>query len=295
MVNISNRRADSKTSMFVPGEYLAPLKQTLDFKNFYNNDESSIVFEIISKVIKNKKLDVISFDVFDTLLIRESKCELERFEEISSLFYSKISNTVRNVSATDLFLARVCAAKINYSCSNFIQGTGEASFIDIASTVCRMLNIESYTDTYIENEIAYEEKAVTLNPLVNRIMNEFPLCKYILTSDMYLNSRTIHSLVSKFIDPGKIGEVFSSADGFGSKRCGDLFNYVSKTINVVGTQILHIGDSFVSDFQMPRAHGWNSIYLPIPDYEKRIRTDGYKKIIKKEEIRYIKSLVNFNL
>jgi hypothetical protein len=39
-----------------------------------------------------------------------------------------------------------------------------------------------------------------------------------------------------------------------------------------------LGDSLHSDFRMPRQHGWQSLYLPLPETERDARKACFAKL-----------------
>jgi hypothetical protein len=67
--------------------YAESLRKATDFRAFYTNNTScSTVASAILEVAARKKAQVISYDVFDTVLLREQHSEAGRFLKISERF-----------------------------------------------------------------------------------------------------------------------------------------------------------------------------------------------------------------
>jgi len=261
------------TVMRIDG-YSEALRQTDDVRAFYSEEsDCSAIVSAIKDAATEKKVKVISYDIFDTVLLRECKSEAARFFDISDRFVTlcKKDGGEPGFSVEDAFLARVSAARAAYAISPTIAGNREGRFEDIARITCDLLNRPDLTSAYVANELRYEVEATTANPIVQLIAKALPRTKIIFISDMYLEGDKISYLLSQKLGAKATGRVYSSADGFGSKRTGGVFAHIAAALAVPSDKILHIGDSLHSDYQMPRRHGWQSFHLPLPEVEKDAR------------------------
>ncbi len=277
-VDLEAQRKQPVTQILRIDRHYQDLQKTNDVRTFYSErTRCEAIVNAICKVATKKKVQVISYDVFDTALIRECKSEARRFWDISERFIAQCREDGKSVAfkPEDAFLARITAARAAYSISRSIAGTREGRFEDIARTTCDLLGCPELTTTYVANELAYEAGALMANPILGMVAEALPRTRAIFVSDMYLEGDNItHLLIGKF-GPKVAGRVYSSADGFGSKRNGGIFPHLEKTLRLTGEKILHVGDNLLSDYQMPKASGWNSFYLPLPDDEKQKRRDCY--------------------
>lgn len=263
-----------RTTIIRIDEYSEALRQTDDVRAFYSQDSNcSAIVSAIRDVSTEKKVKVISYDVFDTVLLRECKSEAARFLDISDRFVNlcRTNGAEPGFSVEDAFLARVSAARAAYAISPTIARNREGRFDDIARITCDLLNRSDLASAYVANELRYEVEATTANPIVQLIAKALPRTKIIFISDMYLEGDKISHLLSQKLGVKETGRVYSSADGFGSKRTGGIFAHVSAALAVTGEKILHIGDSLHSDYQMPRRYEWQSFHLPLPEAEKDAR------------------------
>jgi hypothetical protein len=273
----------TNTTILRVDEHYKKLKNTKEFRHFYSHESNHLeIANAIVNIIKTKKIKVISYDVFDTVLLRECKSEARRFWDISQKFSHAVSEKYKSKKSKntpfkteDAFLARIAAARASYSISETKNHNREGTLESIARITCDLLGCIELTPLYISTEINYETSTLSANLLLKTITDLTPNVQPVFISDMYLESDKIKKLlIGKFGLPANT-IVYSSADGYGSKRSGQLFPHVVKELNQNAGQILHIGDSLISDYQMPRANGLNAFYLPMPEYEKQGRRDCY--------------------
>jgi predicted HAD superfamily hydrolase len=103
--------------------------------------------------------------------------------------------------------------------------------------------------------------------------------RIIFVSDMYLGAEEI-SLILGFAGFGGLFEAgYVSADIGLNKKSGRLFDYVIDKENLQPAQLLHVGDNYFSDVQVPRKLGINAIHFQDPDFENwAIRHRKLKKL-----------------
>lgn len=301
---ISTDNSTTNTTILRVDGHYDKLKNTKEFRHFYSHESNHLeIASAIVKIITKKQIKLISYDVFDTALLRECKSEARRFWDISQNFsyaasekYKSKKSKKVSFNTEDAFLARIAAAKASYSISETKNFNREGTLESIARITCDLLGCIELTPLYISTEINYETNSLSPNLLLKTIKDLAPNIQSVFISDMYLESDKIKKLLI-----GKLGVpantvVYSSADGFGSKRSGQLFPHVVKDLNQNAQEILHIGDSLISDYQMPRANGLNAFYLPMPKYEKQGRQDCYNSMCDNllEQNINLRKLLNFN-
>lgn len=221
------------------------------------------------RIVAANDIEVLSFDVFDTALLRAPHCEARRFYEVSGIF----AGQQQRFGAEDAFISRVEAARAAYAMAiPAADGTREGRLPGIASLVCEQLLVPGQVQQYLDTELAYEKKHLVANPLVKKLIADFPHLRVVFISDMYLDAAAIRALLADAY--GEV-EVYSSADGKGSKRSGGLFEHVAKETGIALGRFLHAGDSLEGDFRAIRKLGGHSLYLPLPEAERKTREACY--------------------
>lgn len=174
--------------------------------------------------------EIISFDIFDTILVRNCSSSNVVFDIVGK----KIND--EHFKSKRLLAESFAMRKYNKT----------SPTID-----------EIYSDFYDEKtkeiEIDTEKRLLQSN---KDIKDLYDYCvsknkKIIFISDMYLSEQILKDIL---IDKGykKFHKIYVSCEYDKTKINGELFKFVIKDLKVNPKTILHIGDSFKSDFLMAR-------------------------------------------
>lgn len=216
----------------------------------------------------------LSVDVFDTLMLRSEKCERRRFWEIAERWRQQLPPASRGIEVADLYLARLRAAQISYGCGPVKASTQEGRLDSLIGVALSLLKLpQSLVPGFMAIELEYEVENLAPNPLILNFIEHYARRsdRVMLLSDMYLVGEQIHWIISQF-GLGEIAPyIYSSADISLNKRSGTIFAPAAQEHRVAPSDILHIGDSFHSDFAMPRLAGWAAQHLPVPLCEEQMR------------------------
>ena len=178
-----------------------------------------------------KEYKVITFDVFDTLIIRDVKKPTDVFK----FSYGFLGRYIR-------VLAEIISRKISK--------TGEVTLKDI----------QKFFPFNIERELSFEFKFCRANPqiydLYRKLIDDGKIIYAI--SDMYLDSLTISNILKN--NGYDIPVIVSSEEGK-SKKTGDLFSAFLDKYNYSNDEILHIGDNYDSDVAGANKAGIKSIHI----------------------------------
>lgn len=191
--------------------------------------------ETVKALINNN--DIISFDIFDTLLMR--KCASD------SLIFEQICNCIDFLQFEQA--QKLKNARITVQARLEREKTGVYTLKDIWSRVADELGL-SIEDTErlrrlefrleLENVLPRPDMADLLGYTLNK---RKPV---ILLSDMYLSSSELKMLLDKCGISG-YGRIFVSCETGATKRSGSIWEIVKK--QYAGSRILHIGDDPAAD------------------------------------------------
>ena len=204
--------------------------------------------------------DVISFDVFDTLLFR-------KIPHPQDLFY---------------------LIEQKYGLEGFKKKRIKAEIVAREKSKTGEVNIEDIY-TYLPGfdklvEIYEEEKVLFANPDMITIykLAKASEKKIICISDMYLPKDIVYSFLSKQ-GFDAIDEIFVSCDYQKTKADGSLYDIVSQSLQVNKREkILHIGDNFHSDVKRAKLKGLKALH-----YHKEnnmVQSCLYKNILMQNSI-----------
>lgn len=205
-------------------------------------------YKRIKKIIDKK--NYVSFDVFDTLLCRKTDNPKSVFCFLESEFKKKFK-----------FKKNVCNDRIDSEHNARLLSTKkEIEYSDI------YINFSSdYSSEMIEwmknKELEIESNVLCVNDLI------YPLYEYakkknkkiIIETDMYLDKEFISELLFK--NNIEYDYIFVSSDLGKTKRDGEMFNVMLETVKCNPAEIVHIGDSYKSDYLRAIQHKIKSVHV----------------------------------
>lgn len=181
-----------------------------------------------------QKCDVISFDIFDTLLIRSCK-------NPTDVFYS-----IGETHNSDFPSYRIESEKR----AREKVSSKEVTLDEIYS------EMPDYLQQLKSVELDYESQTLHLNPRIVPILNAaLESGKTIIcVSDMYLPSSFLSDLLLKNGIEG-ISKVYVSSEYRKNKGSGELFSQVLDDYGISPDRLTHFGDNEASDYAIPRTMG----------------------------------------
>jgi len=242
-------------------------------KNFYPTDEKisnaeyfytvttdwNDGLEKIKLAICDKNIKCVSFDIFDTLIKRPFFVPTDLFLLLNKYFREYTNGaTGMDFSKIRIYCEQLARERIeNEECQ-------EITLDQIYDTIATEYGIEkNVLDKLKSKEMEYEVRFCTRR---NTGYELYTLAlamgkKVIFTSDMYLSRETINKILEKngYIDNEKL---YLSSEIKLSKSKGDLFKYVLSDLKIESAQMLHIGDNYGPDVEIPRKLKINSMHLP---------------------------------
>jgi len=194
---------------------------------------------------KLSEYDVISFDIFDTLILRKVNRPTDLFYQIERETGQPGFHDKRVQAEMD---ARQRASKVN----------GEVDIFDIYRELSQhsVLDVEQS----VKKEFEAEKKSCFANPAmedVYRLLVEKG-CRMIAVSDMYLPGKYLRQLLDE-CGFGNIEQVFVSCDYGVGKSDGALQKRVQSEFEE-RLRFIHIGDNFESDVKGSETAGWGAIW-----------------------------------
>ncbi|UJP04454.1 MAG: HAD-IA family hydrolase [Nitrosomonas sp.] len=198
----------------------------------------------------------ISFDIFDTVLIRAT-------EKPTDVFYLLAQEMgINDIHA--FAAARIEAEKRAREIAWQQRGAVEISLEEIYNTLSGNQLIERYdTKILLEHERSVEFRLCRRNPGLGELFDwVMKLGKRVgFISDMYLDKALIASMLSKHGYRGYDFLWISSIEGV-TKANGGLFQLALKQLAISASDLVHIGDNFDSDIKQARAAGIYAHHVP---------------------------------
>lgn len=192
------------------------------------------------------KYDVISFDIFDTLILRP-------FANPTDLFYV----LANRLNILNFHTIRINAEKEARAESMQKNGNHEITIYDIYEKINRKTGLS--VEKGVEAELQAELDFCFANPYMKRVFDILidQGKNIIITSDMYLPVDLMTQLLESCGYSG-YSELYVSCDYSCNKRNGGLYkNILRKHKN---ESFVHVGDNATSDIDVPRKMGLDAVF-----------------------------------
>jgi HAD superfamily hydrolase (TIGR01549 family) len=186
------------------------------------------------------KHQIISFDIFDTLLIRPYIKPSDIFFHLEKI-YSLPGFAKHRMDTESSAREKTPVEEITYEAIYAL--------------------IDKCYKTMKEKELAFEKRILQANPEM------LPLFQYalengkkvIIISDMYLPKTFLEQILN---EKGYTGyfRFYLSSELCKTKSAGSLYTHVLSDLQCVSSALLHIGDNRHSDYLMPRKYGIHALH-----------------------------------
>ncbi|GAB4170283.1 MAG: hypothetical protein Kow00100_10950 [Geothermobacteraceae bacterium] len=219
------------------------------------------------------RFEVVSFDVFDTLLYR--KCAPEAvLQNIHRALEKRLQAVglplqIPLSRARDLAYRKLAAQKV-------AQGLDfEVGLQEMIPEWLRLVSGRSdlpaeLAEDFWSTEIDFEKRSIFANGVFIELLH---LCRergkrVVFTSDMYLGRACIETILAEHGFEG-FSAGYVSGDHCLLKRTGRLFQLLLQNEGVAPDQVLHVGDDRRADGEMAAAAGIPSLVLAFPEEIRR--------------------------
>jgi FMN phosphatase YigB (HAD superfamily) len=205
--------------------------------------------------------DLVSVDVFDTILLRDLSLQTQRFAEISRLV-SEANGQCAQPSA--LLALRLSLHGLAYRAVAIERPHGDAKLMDLLRLQARLLGSEDLAERLHETELSLERDRLTANEPLLALLERFAASgkRIVATSDTYYSARDIEQLLGWIAGAHPIARVYASSDLGLTKHAGGIFAEVARREGVNTARILHCGDDLHADVEMARSAGCHPVHLP---------------------------------
>ncbi|WP_156992269.1 HAD family hydrolase [Paraburkholderia oxyphila] len=202
-------------------------------------------------------VDVVSFDIFDTALVRKVAHPTSVFDLLQFRFPHL--RTSENFGVADV---RFWAEREARERAQRLQGTVEIGIDDIYAVLGEALSIKgAELNALRDAELDIERSVLVANPKVLGWYSEAKRAgkRVIFVSDMYLPSEFLASVL---VNQGFEGaQVYVSCEYGVGKGQRQLFEKVRLAWGIPAQKFLHTGDNFHSDKVSAEAMGWRAIHF----------------------------------
>lgn len=200
-----------------------------DFSIYFINKGHSML-DKLKKILDKNKYDIISFDIFDTLLLRP---------------YARPSNVFQHLEEINIAIGFSAVRKIAENNLVEYKDIKYANYDEIYSI------LPSDFQFLKDKEIELEKDTIYANPEMKEIFDYAKSFnkRIILTSDMYFSSDILDDILKKNGFTG-YEKIYVSSECRKAKHDGTLYKHIIQDLNVATPKsILHIGNNKSFDYK----------------------------------------------
>lgn len=222
----------------------------------YDNRYDSIV-----EMVANADNRVISFDIFDTAVLRPFYRPTDLFRVLNDEFRNLYPNESRTFQTIRIRAEKAIRDKKIYASS---ATEDEITFKDIYDEIENISSVpQSILHQMAEKEMAAEIRYTTVRGSVLNLFRVARHCgkKVCFTTDMYLPRETIEEILNK-CGYQEYNDLIVSSEENATKRSGKLFEVLIKKTGASKEQIVHIGDNWDTDVEKARETGIKTVFYP---------------------------------
>ena len=215
--------------------------------------------------IADPSVHVVSFDVFDTLVVRPFWQPTDLFAVVWEKFRKR-----RGVEFEIDFM------RLRTEAESVARQRSDGADVTLDFIYEMLADIAGWDGSFVDDvkteevrqEVAFCRARKTALDLVGYARNLGK--RVVAVSDMYLPRSVIGRILEKEGFGVAEDDVFVSCETGRGKWNGALFPFVAERLGVASGAILHVGDNFQSDVEMARRAGLQALHLPRP--ADRMRT-----------------------
>ena len=206
--------------------------------NDYSAESIDIPYEEYFEEFKNRK--VVSFDVFDTLVIRP----FVKAEEVFAYL------------ETECGISGFSAARKKAEADARKHLNKEVNIDEIYDHIEE--KFKGIKEKEIQSEIMFCHRNPLIAPLYEKAKESGK--RIIAVSDMYLPKEIVEKILSA--SGYEMDEIYVSCDHDKTKGSGKLFAFVSEQEGIGPEEMIHFGDNYISDYSEARNSGISAYLTP---------------------------------
>ena len=242
--------------------YLQITKTIKNPNYFYNvSTKWDDTLENVKIDLCNDNIEYISFDIFDTLIVRPFMNPKDLFKLLDN-YFRKIANIKVGVEFSKIRV--ISEEEARERRWNKDQNLTEITLDEIYDLIREKYELdEKVVQKIKEKEIEFEtrfcSRRETAYLLYKLALNAGK--KVICISDMYLPLSVISNIL-KNNGYNEIEKIYLSSEYRTTKSNGNLYKDVLAQLNVSPNKIIHIGDNFDSDVVKANENGLTGVFFP---------------------------------
>jgi len=222
-----------------------------------------LTWENVKEAIRDSKTKCVSFDIFDTLILRNVLEPIDIFSLLNSEF-NRLAHTKSFVDFSEI--RRECEARAREAVFRQNPSFEDITLDEIYGQIREGFMLDpSAVDSLKEKECELELQLCIPRQTGKELYEFAKYCgkQVIFISDMYLPKDVIEKILHKNGYTGYDHLFLSSEQRLGKYTC-NLFRRAKRELKLKDHQAIHIGDNWIVDICNAQKSGFQAFHLPKP-------------------------------
>ena len=226
----------------------------------------------LAEAVEQGAHDLLSTDVFDTVLLRDHTTERDRFAAACRRAAPRLG-----VDPATLTRLRRTFHASAYRAVAMERPGGDVSLAAVCRTIAEALGLGEEEGRILHRtEVDVDIQHLRPNRALLKLFEHATRSgmRVIAVSDTYYGVADLRRMIDAVAGPTAIAAVYSSADEGLTKHAGGIFDEVARRENIPPLRILHVGDNHLADVERARAASWTAVHLPRDRRHRAVKTAG---------------------
>ena len=213
------------------------------------------------------KIDLLTVDVFDTVLLRRPVCERRRLRRVAHAAVKDPRLAPYGLDTATLLWTRRQAKRFAYRVTALGDPVCDVRLSDLLARVGRLLGLPlDAVDILAQLEVEEEIRGVTPNARLVAWLRAIRAggTRVVVLSDTCYSEQQLRALLEAAGVNDVCDAIYTSAELGYTKRSGNAFRAVAECERVPLSGIAHLGDDRLADGEAPRRHGIQAFVTPRP-------------------------------
>lgn len=202
---------------------------------------------------------LVSSDIFDTIMFRDSSTETERLAEAGRLAAGQLG-----LDPLTVVRLRWSMQTSAYQAVALERPAGDASLDRVCAVMTDVLGLPpSQAETLRRAEVDTDIRHLRPNRRLLDVLRQIRTAgrRVVAVSDTYYSGTDLHRMLEEVLGLDPFDAVYSSADLGATKHSGSIFEVVATAEHVPPESVVHIGDDRTADLTRARAAAWTPLHV----------------------------------
>ncbi len=216
-------------------------------------------YEQLVELAAGPSCRLVSSDIFDTVVFRDTTTETQRLAEASRLAARQLGLDPETVTRL-----RWSLQSSAYQAVALERPSGDASLNRVCAVMAEALGLPvEAADTLRVAEVDTDIRHLRPNSRLLEVLDQIRATgrRIVAVSDTYYSADDLRRMLVAVLGQDPFATVYSSADLGATKHSGSIFEVVTRSEGVEPAAVVHVGDDHGADVVRASAAAWSPLHV----------------------------------